>query len=66
MLWYLCNQVADWSYGSSWDSGNRFGIFPSSAVTSSNESVPSVSKEALEIVEELTDILKEWWHTVKV
>ncbi|VDK81631.1 unnamed protein product [Litomosoides sigmodontis] len=55
----------DWSYGSSLDNGNRFGIFPNNAVISFNESVPSISNEAIEIVEELTDILKEWWHTVK-
>uniref|UniRef100_A0A0R3S2B9 C2 DOCK-type domain-containing protein n=1 Tax=Elaeophora elaphi TaxID=1147741 RepID=A0A0R3S2B9_9BILA len=55
----------EWSYGSSLDNGNRFGIFPNNAVMSFNESVPSISNEAIEIVEELTDILKEWWHTVK-
>ncbi|KAL3982148.1 C2 domain in Dock180 and Zizimin proteins family protein [Acanthocheilonema viteae] len=55
----------DWSYGSSLDNENRFGIFPNNAVISFNESVPTISNEAIEIVEELTDILKEWWHTIK-
>ncbi|KAM3726298.1 Dedicator of cytokinesis protein [Dirofilaria immitis] len=55
----------DWSYGSSLDSEDRFGLFPNNAVISFNELIPSISSEAIEIVEELTDILKEWWHTVK-
>uniref|UniRef100_A0A8R1XZ83 C2 DOCK-type domain-containing protein n=1 Tax=Onchocerca volvulus TaxID=6282 RepID=A0A8R1XZ83_ONCVO len=55
----------DWSYGSSLDNGDRFGIFPNNAVISFNESIPPISNEAIEIIEELTDILKEWWHTVK-
>ncbi|VDO33867.1 unnamed protein product [Onchocerca flexuosa] len=55
----------DWSYGSSLDNGDRFGIFPNNAVISFNESIPSISNEAIEIIEELTEILKEWWHTVK-
>ncbi|EFO26456.1 hypothetical protein LOAG_02027 [Loa loa] len=59
---YSCD---DWSYGSSLDNGNKFGIFPNSAVVSFNESAPTISNEAIEIVGELTDILKEWWHTVK-
>lgn len=65
-MYKLGNRIIDWSYGSSLDNGNRFGIFPNNAVISFNESVPSISNEAIEIVEELTDILKEWWHTVKV
>ncbi|VIO86685.1 Uncharacterized protein BM_BM1916 [Brugia malayi] len=55
----------DWSYGSSLDNGNKFGIFPSNAVISFNESAPFISNEAVEIVKELTDILSEWWNTIK-
>ncbi|VDN04465.1 unnamed protein product [Thelazia callipaeda] len=55
----------DWSYGSSLENEEGFGIFPNSAVTLCNESTPSISKEAIEIVKELTDVLQEWWPTVK-
>ncbi|EJW84950.1 hypothetical protein WUBG_04139, partial [Wuchereria bancrofti] len=55
----------DWSYGSSLDNGNKVGIFPNNAVISFNESAPFISDEAVEIVEELTDILSEWWNTIK-
>ncbi|VDN17843.1 unnamed protein product [Gongylonema pulchrum] len=55
----------DWCYGSSVESAEKYGIFPSCAVVAAGESVPSVPSEAIEIVDELTDVLKEWWNTVK-
>lgn len=48
------------------DNNEKHGIFPSCVLVSSSESIPSVPNEAIEIVEELTDVLKEWWKTVKV
>lgn len=58
--------ISDWYYGSSAESAGKAGLFPKSAVVSANESMLFMPSEALAIVRELTDVLNEWWSTVKV
>lgn len=42
------------------------GIFPKAAVIFLSEQSSSATSEANELAAELTDVLKDWWTSIKV
>uniref|UniRef100_F1KQ52 Dedicator of cytokinesis protein 1 n=1 Tax=Ascaris suum TaxID=6253 RepID=F1KQ52_ASCSU len=55
----------DWCYGSTCGDRPRFGIFPQAAVVPLSKPFSAASSEAQELVAELTDVLNEWWCSIK-
>ncbi|VDM46653.1 unnamed protein product [Toxocara canis] len=58
-------QFAEWCYGSTCSDHVKFGIFPQTAVIPISKTFSTTSSEAHELIAELTDVLTEWWCSIK-
>ncbi|KHN85731.1 Dedicator of cytokinesis protein 1 [Toxocara canis] len=55
----------EWCYGSTCSDHVKFGIFPQTAVIPISKTFSTTSSEAHELIAELTDVLTEWWCSIK-